>query len=127
VLMMPSHAHAPFLAASTPKARALLEQVQTIVVAKVPGATACVGYGMPAFRQQRIFLYFAAFKKHIGVYPPVTDDADLVVALARYRGPKGNLSFPLSEPLPEALLGRVVVALAAQYAKRPAIQAPSKS
>lgn len=124
---MPSHVHAPFLAAATPEARALLEQVQAIVVAKVPDATACVGYGMPAFRQQTIFLYFAAFKKHIGVYPPVTEDADLMAALARYRGPKGNLSFPLNEPLPKALLGRVAVALAAQYAKRPAPSAKLQS
>ena len=52
------------------------------------------------------FRGFAAFKKHIGVYPPVRD-AKLRKELARYAGPKGNLQFPLSERIPYALIGRV--------------------
>ncbi len=35
---------------------------------------------------------------------------------ARFRGPKGNLSFSRKEPLPLALIGRVASALSAQYA-----------
>ena len=73
---------------------------------------------MPAFRKQRIFLYFAAFKKHIGIYPPVTDDQELIAETARFRGVKGNLSFPYSQELPIDLVGRVAQALAAQYATR---------
>ena len=71
---------------------------------------------MPAFRHTRIFLYFAAFKNHIGIYPPVTDNAALISETARFRGPKGNLSFPYSQPLPLELIGRVAKALAVQYA-----------
>jgi hypothetical protein len=47
----------------------------------------------------------------------VSDDAALVAELQRWRGPKGNLRFPLAEPLPLALIGRVAAALAAQYAR----------
>lgn len=32
------------------------ERVQREVERRVPGATRCIGYGMPAFRKQRIFL-----------------------------------------------------------------------
>jgi uncharacterized protein YdhG (YjbR/CyaY superfamily) len=70
---------------------------------------------MPAFKAKRVFFYFAAFKKHIGVYPPVTVDATLVQDLAPYRGPKGNLSFLINQPLPIDLIGRVAIALHAQY------------
>ena len=65
------------------------------------------------------FFYFAAFKKHIGIYPPVTQDAQLIQELAPYRGEKGNLSFPLGEPLPIDLIGRVAVALSREYARAP--------
>jgi uncharacterized protein YdhG (YjbR/CyaY superfamily) len=77
---------------------------------------------MPALRlpapRSRVFFYFAAFKQHIGVYPPVHEPA-LVEALARWRGPTGNLQFPLDEPLPLALLARLASALAQQYRALP--------
>ena len=110
--------HEAYFASVPAAVRPRLEHIQAEVQARVPGATRCVGYSMPAFKQKRIFFYFAAFKKHIGVYPPVTDDPALIAECARYRGPKGNLSFPLAEPLPIDLIGRVAVALAAQYAAK---------
>ena len=110
--------HDEYFANCPAEARVWLELVQQEVERRVPGAVRCIGYNMPAFRQQRVFFYFAAFKKHLGVYPPVTDDAALIAETARFRGPKGNLSFPYSEALPLDLIGRVAAALAAQYAER---------
>jgi uncharacterized protein YdhG (YjbR/CyaY superfamily) len=97
----------------------VLEVIRTTVASLLPDATPCIGYNMPAFRDGRIFFYFAAFKKHIGIYPPVTRDADLISELAPYRGEKGNLSFPLNQPLPLELIGRVALALHREYAKQP--------
>ncbi len=94
-------------------ARRLIE-IQAEVERRVPAAVRCVGYKMPAFRVRRIFFYFAAFKSHIGVYPPVHDEA-LVARLAPYRGPKGNLSFPHKAPLPFDLIGDVAAQLAKDY------------
>ena len=62
-----------------------------------------------------MFFYFAAFKKHIGIYPPVKGSATLQKRLARYRGPKGNLQFPLDEPMPYALIAQVAKTLAREY------------
>ncbi|MBI4985982.1 MAG: hypothetical protein HZC24_11765, partial [Rhodocyclales bacterium] len=70
---------------------------------------------MHAFRGKRIFFYFAAFKKHIGIYPPVSKDAALIGELEPFRGEKGNLAFPLDQPLPAELIGRVAVALHREY------------
>ena len=53
-------------------------------------------------------VHFAAFKKHIGFYPPVQGDAKLVKAVAPYAGPKGNLQFPLDQPIPYDLIERIV-------------------
>jgi uncharacterized protein YdhG (YjbR/CyaY superfamily) len=75
--------------------------------AAAPEAEELISYGVPAFRQRRTLLYFAAFKNHIGVFPPVRGDASLEKALARFRGPKGNLRFPINEPMPFALIGRI--------------------
>lgn len=107
--------HEEYFASCPAESRALLERVRREVERRVPGATRCIGYGMPAFRTQRIFLYFAAFKKHIGIYPPVKGSATLQKRLARYRGPKGNLQFPLDEPIPYALIAQVAKTLAREY------------
>ncbi|ROZ75378.1 iron chaperone [Ramlibacter sp. WS9] len=104
-----------YIAAADPKAREILQTIRKIVSAAVPDATECISYQMPALRHKKVFFYFAAFKKHIGVYPPVQDHA-LATNLARYRGPKGNLQFQLDEPIPYDLIARVAQSLARQYA-----------
>ena len=67
-----------------------------------------IGYRMPAFAQHGMLIYFAAFKSHIGIYPPIRGDARLKAAAAPYAGPKGNLKFPLDRPIPYALIARIV-------------------
>ena len=126
---MPLESHEAYFATLAPDVATRLERIQHEVERRVPGAQRCISYQMPAFRQRRVFFYFAAFKKHIGIYPPVTDDTELIADTARYRGPKGNLSFPLNEALPLDLIGRVAEALAAQYAdSRSAVQTrPNRS
>lgn len=108
--------HEECFAEAPPEARERLEAIRAEVERRVPKAERCVGYSMPAFRQKRIFFYFSAFKNHIGVYPPVHTPAGLVKRLAPYRGDKGNLAFPHSDPLPVELIGEVAAALARQNA-----------
>jgi len=103
------------LAAATPEAAVVLAEVRRLVREAVPDAQECIGYQMPAFRRRRIFFYFAAFKKHIGVYPPLRGDAALIAECAPYRNGKGNLAFPLGQPFPYDLVRRVAVALAEAY------------
>jgi uncharacterized protein YdhG (YjbR/CyaY superfamily) len=104
------------IAAAPPRSRPLLEAIQAKVEDVLPSATRCISYNMPAFRDGRVFFYFAAFKRHIGVYPPVTKDVELIAELEPFRGSKGNLSFPLDQPLPLDLIGRVALALHCEYA-----------
>jgi uncharacterized protein YdhG (YjbR/CyaY superfamily) len=112
--------HDDYFATVAPEVRTLLDEIQTEIERRIPDAICCIAYQMPSYRlagpKGRVFFYFAAFKKHIGVYPPVHDPA-LVAELAPYSGPKGNLIFPLKDPLPIDLIGRVAEALARQYAR----------
>ena len=107
--------HDQYIAAQTPTVQAILTEIQRRVETQVPEAVRCIGYNMPAFRRGKIFFYFAAFKKHIGIYPPVTADQALIASLAPFRGPKGNLSFRLDQPMPYELIAHVAEARAAQY------------
>ncbi len=108
--------HEEYLATVPAEIRGRLERIQLEVERCVPGALRCISYNIPAFRQQRVFMYFATFKKHIGIYPPVMEDKALVSETAPFRGPKGNLTFRHDRELPLELIGRIAVALASQYA-----------
>ena len=88
--------------------RAVLEQVRETIHKAAPDAKEVISYQMPAFKQSGILVYFAAWKQHIGLYPPISGDKALEKAVARYAGPKGNLQFPLDEPMPCKLIERIV-------------------
>lgn len=97
-----------YIAAAPAAVRPILEEIRRVVRAAAPEAVERISYRMPAFEQQGILVYFAAFQQHIGLYPPVSGDAKLEQALAPYAGPKGNLKFPLDRPVPYALIRRIV-------------------
>ena len=88
--------------------RAVLQEVRETIRRAAPDAEETISYQMPAFKQHGILVYFAAWKKHIGFYPPVSGDKALEKAVARYAGEKGNLQFPLDEPIPYDLIERIV-------------------
>lgn len=96
-----------YIAAQAPAVQPILQRIRAIVREEAPEAKEAISYRIPAFMQAGVLFYFAAFKKHIGVYPPVSGDAALLAALAPYRGPKGNLSFPLADAMPYELIRRV--------------------
>src|SRR5262245_1489143 len=91
-----------------PEKRAVLEKVRTTIKAAAPDAKEAISYRMPTFMQDGVLVHYAAFKNHIGLYPPVSGDAELEAALAPYAGEKGNLRFPLDHPIPYALITRIV-------------------
>lgn len=86
----------------------VLEKVRQTIRDAAPEAEETISYKMPAFKQHGILVYFAAWTKHIGLYPPISGDEPLARAVARYAGPKGNLQFPLNEPIPYDLIERIV-------------------
>ncbi len=97
-----------YIVSSPPSVQPILRKIRQAVRSVAPGATEVISYRMPAFRLNGILIYFAAFKDHIGLYPPVSGDAALMKQLKRYSGPKGNLKFPLDEPIPYGLIRKIV-------------------
>lgn len=107
-----------YIAGFAPDVQAVLQQVRRTVRAAAPQATEVISYRMPALKGHGVLVYFAAFKSHIGLYPPVSGDARLQKAVAPYAGEKGNLRFPLSEPIPYELIARVAALRAKQDAAK---------
>jgi uncharacterized protein YdhG (YjbR/CyaY superfamily) len=99
-----------YIASAPPDMRPILEKIRRTISRAAPEAEECISYRMPAFRQHHILMYFAAFKNHIGLYPPFSGDARLERELSPYAGPKGNLKFPLDRPIPYALIKKIVSA-----------------
>ena len=98
-----------YIAAASPEVRPVLTEIRRTNRSAAAEAQELISYRMPAFRLHGILVYFAAFKNHIGLYPPVSGDAKLEKALLPYAGPKGNLKFPLDHPIPYALIKKVVL------------------
>ena len=97
-----------YISGFSPKVRSILEQIRLTIRRNAPEAEEVISYRMPAFRLNGILIYFAAFKNHIGVYPPVSGNPNLQEALSQYAGPKGNLKFPLDQTIPYDLIERIV-------------------
>ena len=78
-----------YIAAAPEEVRPILESIRATVRNAAPDAEERISYRMPAFFQDGALVYFAAFKSHIGLYPPVRDEA-LLPLVEKFRRPKGQ-------------------------------------
>jgi uncharacterized protein YdhG (YjbR/CyaY superfamily) len=109
-----------YIAASPPEKRAVLERIRETARVAAPDAKEVISYRMPTLMQNGVLVHFAAFKNHIGLYPPIRGDVSLEEAIAPYVGEKGNLRFPLDQPIPYDLIERIVKFKVAQNASKAA-------
>ena len=93
-----------------------MEAIRGTVRKAAPSAEERISYGMPAYFLGGVLVYFAAHKRHIGLYPPVRDKS-LMRLVAKYAGPKGNLQFSLSEPMPHGVITKIVEARVKERSK----------
>jgi uncharacterized protein YdhG (YjbR/CyaY superfamily) len=96
-----------YIGGFSPEVQEILQAIREAIHRAVPDAQEIISYRMPAFKLKGVLVYFAAFKHHIGLYPPITGDAELLQAVAPYAGEKGNLRFPLDQPIPYPLIERI--------------------
>jgi len=99
-----------YISTFEPDIQAILQKIRQTVKVAAPDAEETISYRMPAFKLNGMLVYFAVFKKHIGLFPPVRGDDSLMRAVKPYAGPKGNLQFPVEKPIPYALIRRIVKA-----------------
>ena len=109
-----------YIARQPPKVRAILRKLRGIVRRAAPGARESISYRIPTYSLNGRLIYFAAFRNHIGLYPPVRGNAAIERAVAAYANEKGNLRFPLDRPMPYALIERIVRLKVAQNTRKPA-------
>lgn len=73
-----------------------------------PDAAEKMSYGVPTFTFNGNLVHFAAYERHIGFYPGPSAIAAFSDELAPFKRAKGSVQFPLDQPLPLDLVGRMV-------------------
>lgn len=87
-----------------------LQALRRMILEIVPGAQECISYRIPAFRVEgKVIAGFAAFSEHLS-YLPFSGSvlAQLGAELDGYSRTKSALHFTADEPLPEALVRRLI-------------------
>jgi uncharacterized protein YdhG (YjbR/CyaY superfamily) len=109
-----------YMAALPAGSRAALQKLRTTIKNVAPEATETLSYHMPAFKDRgRILVYYAAFKDHYSLFPA---SGAVIEALADelkpYFSGKGTIRFDADEPLPVALVKKIVKARLEENAAR---------
>lgn len=86
----------------------ILKKIRALIRKTVPNAEESISYQIPAYKFNGVLIYFAAFKNHVSVYPAPRGEAEFMDELSAYKGGKGTVQFPISEPIPYDLITRIV-------------------
>jgi len=85
-----------------------LDEIRKSIKAAAPGAEEVISYNMPAFRQNKVLVYYAAAKEHIGFYPTPNAIKIFQKELTKYKTSKGAIQFPMDKSIPVALVKKIV-------------------
>jgi uncharacterized protein YdhG (YjbR/CyaY superfamily) len=85
-----------------------LKQLQELIATLAPHATQVISYNMPAFKLDKMLVYYAAYKNHIGFYPGAKAIEKFNNQFKKYKWAKGSIQFTLNEPLPLLLIKKMV-------------------
>lgn len=97
-----------YISAYAPEVQEILQTLRKVIREAAPEAEEKISYQMPTFFLHKNLVHFAAFKNHIGFYPAPQGIEAFKEELAKYKGAKGSVQFPLHEPLPYELITRIV-------------------
>jgi uncharacterized protein YdhG (YjbR/CyaY superfamily) len=109
-----------YIASQPADVQAILGRVRSAIRKAVPDAQEVISYKMPTYTLDGgRLLYFAVWKQHYSLYAAT---GQVVAAfqdeLASYKVDKGTIRFPLSEPVPVKLIGRIAKFRAKEAAER---------
>jgi uncharacterized protein YdhG (YjbR/CyaY superfamily) len=108
-----------YIARVPPKFRTALQRLRKTIKAAAPDAEEVISYQMPAFRQNGMLVYYAAFSDHCSLF--VASDKirrQFAEELKPFRAGKGTLQFTPETPIPAGLVTRIVKARMAENAAR---------
>jgi uncharacterized protein YdhG (YjbR/CyaY superfamily) len=87
----------------------ILGKIRMMIRKAAPDAEETISYQIPTFTLKGKYLvYFAAYKKHIGLYPAPRGIESFKKELSVYEGGKGTVRFALDKPIPFGLIKRIV-------------------
>jgi uncharacterized protein YdhG (YjbR/CyaY superfamily) len=94
-----------------------LQEVRSEINKAIPGLKETISYAIPAFKLAgKNLVYFAGYKKHIGLYPVPTNNPMFDKYFSAYKtSGKGAIQFPLNEPMPTALIAKIVKFMAREH------------
>jgi uncharacterized protein YdhG (YjbR/CyaY superfamily) len=108
-----------YLAGVPEPARSTLKKVRAVIRSAAPaGATECISYGMPAFKNKGVLVWFAAFSNHCSLFPTAAVIEAFKKELKCFSTSKGTIHFPTDKPLPAALVRKLVKARVAQNERK---------
>ena len=88
--------------------KTLLDKMRKIIRKSAPDAEETISYNIPTFKGNKNLVHYAAFKEHIGFYPGPSAIDIFSKELEKYHTSKGTVQFPMTDPLPEALIKSIV-------------------
>lgn len=104
-----------YLAAIPASARGNLKKMRAAIRTAVPReATEIISYGIPAFRNKVVLVWFAAFSDHYSLFPTAAVMEEFKTELKGFSTSKGTVHFPAGKPVPVVLVKKMVKARVAQ-------------
>lgn len=99
--------------------QALLKKMRATIASAAPKAEEAVKYGIPTFVLNGNLVHFGGYKTHIGFYPGPGAIVAFKKELAKYPQSKGAIRFSVDEPIPFALVKRIVAYRVKQNVAKP--------
>jgi uncharacterized protein YdhG (YjbR/CyaY superfamily) len=98
-----------YIQSFSPDIQKILKQIRTTIRENAPAADESISYGMPAYKlNKKPLVYFAAFANHIGFYATPAGHEAFAKELSVYKQGKGSVQFPIDQPMPIALIKKMV-------------------
>ncbi|HHQ44826.1 MAG TPA: DUF1801 domain-containing protein [Candidatus Altiarchaeales archaeon] len=88
--------------------QAKLKKLRKTIKESMPDSEENLSYGVPAFKQKGVLICYAAFKKHIGLYPGPQAIKKFKKQLSDYETSEGTIKFPLEKQIPYKLAKKIV-------------------
>ena len=98
--------------------RPVLQKIRSVIKEAAPQASEKISYQMPTFYLNGNLVHFAAHQNHIGFYPTPSGIEAFSDELSIYKSSKGAVQFPLDQPIPYELIGKITRFLVAENLKK---------
>ncbi len=97
-----------YIALAEPKVKKALKDIRKTIKTTAPKAEEVISYQIPGYKYHGMLVFFAAWKDHISLYPAPWSAVSLKKEMSAYEGSKGTIKFPIGEPMPLALIKKMV-------------------